>query len=98
MDNSKSLLNIWSISSFLCIIIGLMSWILSVVIPSLNPPFDKGLSIILLTFIVNPIGIILSLIALRKEYPYSAFLIVGNLVMTLSIYPVTIIGTLILGP
>jgi hypothetical protein len=98
MDNPKSLLNIWSISSFLCIIIGLMSWILSSVIPSLNVPLDKGFPIWLLTFIVNPIGIILSLISLRKKYPYSVFLIVGNLVMTLSIYPVIIIGTLILGP
>jgi hypothetical protein len=98
MKKPKLQISICSWLSMICIIIGVMSWILFLTVPSLNIPGDKGFPIWLLTFIINPVGLILGLIALRKGYPYSIFLIIGNLVMTLSIYPIIIIGTLILGP
>jgi hypothetical protein len=98
MEKSKLQMSTLSLLSLLCMIVGLMCWILPLFIPSLNPPLDKGLPIWLLIFIINPVGLLLGLVALKKGYPYSVFLVVGNLLMIFSIYPITIIGTLIFGP
>jgi hypothetical protein len=62
MKKSK---NIYGLLSMICIIIGAMSWVLFMMVPSLHISGDKGFPIWLLTLIINPVGLVLSLIDLR---------------------------------
>jgi hypothetical protein len=91
MDKPKSKVDNWSVGSLSCIIIGFICWTLYFAVPNFNLGFHKGFPIWIVTFIIGPIGLALSFVSLRKRYSYSFPLLIGNLIMTLSTWLVSLI-------
>jgi hypothetical protein len=82
--NSRWGANIWSIGSWACIVIGLICWIFDFAITGFKLDSDKYFPIGIVTFIIGPIGMACSFVSLKKGYPYSFSLLLGNLLMIFS--------------
>jgi hypothetical protein len=87
MDKLGSKVNNWSVGSLSCIIIGFICWTLYFAVPNFNLDFP----IWIVTFIIGPIGLVFSFASLRKGYSYSFPLLIGNLIMTLSTWLISLI-------
>jgi hypothetical protein len=75
--------------SFIAILIGITSWV--VAIPN---SFNSLSTIWMLTWIVNPLGVILGLLSLKTENAFSKLAIVLNIILTFSVGPMWLLGDL----
>lgn len=76
--------------SFIAIMIGITSWV--VAIPN---TFNSLGTIWMLTWIVNPLGVIFGLLSLKTENAFSKVAIVLNIFMTFSVGPMWFLGDLL---
>lgn len=84
METKKSPRKIWSVLSMICFILGIGAWIPNLV-------FNYGFGFWMLTFIINPIGIVFGIVG------RSRFGIIVNIIMTFSFFIFMFVGYLIAG-
>ncbi|MCS1351676.1 hypothetical protein [Mechercharimyces sp. CAU 1602] len=75
-----------SLFSLLAIGISIILYLLMMVIPALNYGVDQGIPLWMFTWVINPIGVIFSLIGISKQERFSAFGLIGNIIMSFSIF------------
>jgi hypothetical protein len=82
VEKEKPSKKVWTVLSVICFILGVLCWI-----PNLM--FNLALSYWMLTFIINPIGIVFGVIGKSK------FGIISNAIMSLSFFILMFAGYLI---
>ncbi|WP_144555926.1 hypothetical protein [Bacillus sp. X1(2014)] len=70
--------------AILTIVAGIIGWIITFSVNSDNSPYAMAWQT---TWIVNPIGFILSIILVNKQVKYGILLLVLNLILTTSVFP-----------
>lgn len=75
--------------SFISILIGITSWV--VAIPN---TFNSLGTIWMLTWIVNPLGVIFGLLSLKTKNAFSKLAIILNIILTFSFGPMWFFGDL----
>jgi hypothetical protein len=93
---SKLKVNIWRIGPLACIISGLICWILHFAMPNFQIGYDVGFPAWIVTFMIGPIGLAFSFVSLKKGYPHAFMLVIGNLMMVLSIWIVSLVEFILL--
>ncbi|SFS32639.1 hypothetical protein [Marininema halotolerans] len=86
MGNRKLTLNKLSLLSFVLMIIGILLWLIYIFIPQFSDP-DSPLALSfplwVLTWIINPIGALIGVFRIKKDFGFSLFCILGNIFVVL---------------
>jgi FtsH-binding integral membrane protein len=85
---------VWSWLSFIIVIIGVLAWVLT--FAEIDLAEDSPAWI--LTIFVNPVGVVLGIVAIIKEQRFALVWTILNLLLTVSLFPMWFFGTLLFGP
>jgi hypothetical protein len=79
---------IWAVLPIVTVVIGVLSWV-----PNLVLGAPRGYWV--LTWVVNPVGMLIAFLGLRRGAPYARFGVIANGVMSVSFFLVMFFGYLI---
>ncbi|WP_124728550.1 hypothetical protein [Staphylospora marina] len=84
---------VWSGLACTTVIIGVLAWVLN-----FTGMEYEGMHPVLLTLVVNPFGVVFGIIAMIRKERKALLWTVLHLFLSVSIFPMWFIGTLLFGP